>query len=217
MKKIKRYLYEDTGMFIDWSQLKKLPEIDTLIDIGVGPDGTPDFYERFPDSKLILIDPLDEAKNFAENKLKHRDYSFYKVGVGKEETEEIIKIEEEIGRSTILDVTEINFEGKPVSTEKIRIKTLDNIIKDEINLGKIGIKIDTEGYELNAILGATNILKSTEFVVAEVRHNYESFQGQYKLHEFVLAMHKNDFILTNIITAKPLIADLCFSPISSLI
>ena len=41
MKKITKYLYEDTGMFIDWSQLDQLPEIDTLIDIGVGIDGTP--------------------------------------------------------------------------------------------------------------------------------------------------------------------------------
>ena len=29
-----------TGMYIDWQQLESLPEIDTLIDIGVGVDGT---------------------------------------------------------------------------------------------------------------------------------------------------------------------------------
>ena len=60
MKKITKYLYEDTGMFIDWSQLNQLPEIDTFIDIGVGVDGTPEFYNIFPNSKLILIDPLEE-------------------------------------------------------------------------------------------------------------------------------------------------------------
>ena len=43
-----------------WDQLKKLPEIDTLIDIGVGDIGTPMLYERFPNQKLILVDPLDE-------------------------------------------------------------------------------------------------------------------------------------------------------------
>jgi hypothetical protein len=35
----------------------------------------------------------------------------------------------------------------------------------------------------------------------------------YKLHEFVNEMHKNDFILTKIITAKPFIADLVFQPL----
>tara|TARA_X000000368_G_scaffold286497_1_gene227590 strand:- start:2342 stop:2608 length:267 start_codon:yes stop_codon:yes gene_type:complete len=80
------------------------------------------------------------------------------------------------------------------------------------NLGKIGIKIDTEGYELNVIKGAKETLKNTEFVLAEVRHNHESFKGVYKLHEFVSEMHDNDFILSMIVTAKPFIADLCFQP-----
>ena len=39
-----KYFYEETGMYIDWPQLKKLPEIDTLIDIGVSDWGTPDLY-----------------------------------------------------------------------------------------------------------------------------------------------------------------------------
>ena len=78
------------------------------------------------------------------------------------------------------------------------------------------LKIDTEGYELNVILGATETLKSTEFVLAEVRHNHESFEGVYKLHEFVNAMHDNGFVLSMIITAKPFIADLCFQPKNNL-
>ena len=32
---IKKF-YEETGMYIDWQQLNRLPKIDTLIDIGVG-------------------------------------------------------------------------------------------------------------------------------------------------------------------------------------
>ena len=58
-----QYFYEDTGMYIDLPQLNKLSEIDTLVDIGVSDWGDPDFYERFNTKKLILIDPLAEAKN----------------------------------------------------------------------------------------------------------------------------------------------------------
>ena len=61
---MKRYFYKETGMYIDWSQLDKLPNIDSLIDVGVGPNGTPDLYHRFKDKKLVLIDPLDEAEKF---------------------------------------------------------------------------------------------------------------------------------------------------------
>ena len=52
--------------------------------------------------------------------------------------------------------------------------------------------------------------------MAEVRHNHQSFQGCYKLHEFMEAMRKNNFQLSLIFTAKPLIADLCFQPLSDL-
>ena len=66
---VKEYFYKKTGLYIDWDQLKKLPEIDTLVDIGVGDIGTPILYERFPKQKLILIDPLDEAENYIKNNL----------------------------------------------------------------------------------------------------------------------------------------------------
>ena len=216
MKKITKYLYEDTGMFIDWSQLDQLPEIDTLIDIGVGIDGTPEFYDRFPDSKLILIDPLNESEEYAKKNLFDRDYTYYKYAVGEEDSNMVINIEKEIGRSTLLDVTQINYEGLPIKKITIPIRRLDDLIKNHDLLGNIGIKIDTEGFELNVIKGAKDILKFTNFLVAEVRHNHESFKGQYKLYQFINEMQKNGFILTNIITAKPLIADLCFQPLAKL-
>ena len=211
-----RYFRDETGMFIDWSQLDKLPEIDTLIDIGVGPMGTPDLYKRFSLAKLLLVDPLDETETYIEKNLISREVIFHKCGVGKEADEAMIHVQEEIGSSSILKVADINYESDPLDKRKIQIKTLDSITNSEKNLGKLGIKIDTEGFELNIILGATATLKSAEFVLAEVRHNHESFEGVYKLHEFINAMHDNGFVLSMIITAKPFIADLCFQPRKSL-
>ena len=82
---------------------------------------------------------------------------------------------------------------------------LDNIISSPQDLGRIGIKIDTEGFELNIIQGASKTLEHTKFVLAEVRHNHESFEGVYQLHQFIDAMHQNGFILSIIFTAKPLL------------
>ena len=207
-----RYFRDETGMFIDWSQLSRLPEIDTLVDIGVGPMGTPDLYQRFESSKLLLIDPLDETKNYINAELTDRDVMFHQCGVGAEKGEVTISVQEEIGSSSILEVADINYESEPVDKRVIEINTLDSITSSEKDLGRLGIKIDTEGYELNVIRGATETLKSAEFVLAEVRHNHESFVGVYKLHEFTQIMHDNGFILSTILTAKPFIADLCFQP-----
>ena len=81
---IKKF-YEETGMYIDWQQLNKLPEIDTLIDIGVGPNGTEDLYNHFKNAKLILIDPIDEAKNFAKKLSKNRMVNFFQNALGRED------------------------------------------------------------------------------------------------------------------------------------
>ena len=118
-----RYFRDETGMYIDWSKLDKLPDIDTLIDIGVGPMGTPDLYERFYSAKLLLIDPLDETEDYITQNLLSREVMFHKCGVGKEESEQTINVEEEIGRSYILEVADINYEGEPKDRRQIRIKT----------------------------------------------------------------------------------------------
>jgi FkbM family methyltransferase len=54
-------------------------------------------------------------------------------------------------------------------------KKLNRIYKSNL---KIGIKIDTEGYELEVIKGAKETLKKTQFVLLEARHNHISFQHQ---------------------------------------
>lgn len=212
MNAIKRYFRDETGMYIDLCQLKKLPEIDTLIDVGVGPMGTPELYNLFPAAKLILIDPLFETKEYISKNLYDRDVTFYQNGVGEAPGNLVINIESEIGRSSLLEVTDINYEGSPVERRTIDLCTMDSLIQGNQDYGRIGIKIDTEGYELSVIRGASETLKSTTFVLAEVRHNHDSFKGCYKLHDFILEMHQNDFLLSMIITAKPFIADLVFQP-----
>jgi len=61
---MKRIFHLETGLYTDFGQIDRLPEIDTLVDIGVGPMGTPELYERFDSAKLLLIDPLEETENY---------------------------------------------------------------------------------------------------------------------------------------------------------
>ena len=205
--------YTKTGMYIDWQQLESLPEIDTLIDIGVGPKGTEDLYRVFKNANLILIDPIDEAKEYANKLSKERKVVFIQSGLGKDDNiEKNMKLQKERGFSSFLEISPTNMESDYTEVKKLKISKLDTLLKDKNKLGRIGIKIDVEGYELDVVLGATETLKFTKFVIAEVRHNHESLIGVYKLHEFMNVMNKNNFTLSKILTAKPFIADLCFQP-----
>ena len=126
-----RYFYKETGMYIDWEQLKSLPDIDTFIDVGVGADGTPDLYQKFQEKKLVLIDPLDEAEKFYKENMQEVDAVFFKTALGESTGSLKINIEENIGRSTILDVSDINFEGNPVEQREIPVNTLDDLLKND--------------------------------------------------------------------------------------
>ena len=203
--------YKKTGMYIDWQQLESLPEIDTLIDIGVGPKGTEDLYRVFKNANLVLIDPIDEAKEYANKLSKDRKVVFIQSALGKDDNiEKNLKLQKKRGFSSFLEISPINMEDDCTEIKKVKISKLDTLLKDKNKLGRIGIKIDTEGYELDVVLGAIETLKFTKFVIAEVRHNHESLKGVYKLHEFMKAMNENNFTLSKILTAKPFIADLCF-------
>ena len=211
----KKIYHKKTGMYVDWDQLSQLPDIDNFIDIGVG-DGTPDLWNKFKNKRIICIDPLEKSEVVAAKILKKINYSFHKYAVGSKASEKILNVEKNLGRSTLLKVTKKNFEGKPKARLKVKVKTLDSIIKKTKTKGSYGIKIDVEGYELEVIKGSKKTLLKSKFVIIEARHNHISFEKQYKLSDLMKIMTSNKFVLTHIITAKPFIADLCFQPIKKL-
>ena len=69
--------------------------------------------------------------------------------------------------------------GKKFETFKVQSDTLDNYCKDN-KIEKIDIlKIDTEGSELDILLGAKNILKNTDVVLVEVMDKKKEFKDKY--------------------------------------
>ena len=204
--------YEKTGMYIDWDQLDKLPEIDVFIDIGVGPKGTPTFWQKYKDKRIICIDPLPEAQEIASVLLKGLNFSFFNCALGAKQSKQVLNIEKNKGRSSFFQPTKINIEDPNSSEMLVEVNTLDNVIQSEIYSERVGIKIDTEGYELEVLKGASDTLKKAKFVIAEVRHNHKSFEQQYDFKEFNLYMFKQGFVPSIIFTAKPFILDIAYEP-----
>jgi FkbM family methyltransferase len=223
LKKNKKIFYKKTVLFDDWIQLNKLPDIETFIDIGFGPTGTPDLLKK-SDTKnieLILIDPLKESETCVRRSLKKERLTFYRCVISSYDGLLKLNVEKNLGGSTLLRVTNINFEDKNIDNRKANVFTLDSImrqhskksIKKKLNIQgnqKIGVKIDTEGYELEVIKGAKKTLKQTKFVLFEARNNHITFHNHYKLSQLMKLMSDNRFFLEMIITAKQFIADFCF-------
>jgi len=168
--------------------------------------------ECIKDSKLILVDSLHESEEGVETILKKREYSFECVAIGKNPGKKYMNVEVAHGRSSFLKTIKIN-RGKFLEKRKVIVVRLDEIIKKYNLKNNFGIKIDTEGFELDVVKSGGDEIKKASFVLCEVRHNHESFENQYLLKEFMLEMQHKGFVLTKILSAKPFIADLCFEPI----
>ena len=114
-------IYEKTGMYIDWDQANRLPEIDLFIDVGVGPKGTPLFWDKFSNKKIICIDPLDEARKITEKLLSNVDHIFHQCALGSEQKQLSLNIENNKGRSSFLETTLINTEDNNPKKKVVKL------------------------------------------------------------------------------------------------
>lgn len=144
---------------------------DVLIDVGVE-NGTPWFYEAWPKAKLALVDPLEECRERAAKSVKGRDVTFHTVALGAAAGVATLQVPETskgTGRalSSLLERTDALAKSfTSVTNREVPVVPLDDIAKGYS--GRIGLKIDTEGFEGPVLEGARETLKRCEFVILEM-------------------------------------------------
>lgn len=148
-------------------RLRKDFRISTLIDIGVGVgQGTPELYAAFPETQLLLVDANPVSWPVMDRILQTRDGHAAKMAAGAGQGElDFYSYPDAPGVSSFMKRAEhANFHCEIV---KIPIEMLDTIVARSGLPGPYGIKIDIEGFELEALHGASETLKSAEFVLFE--------------------------------------------------
>ncbi len=173
---------------------KKIPvNINTFIDVGSHNGKTiVDFLKIFQIKKIYAFEPseinfLKLKKNIDKiKKTKSVEIKIYQLGIGKKE--EILQLKEIAdGVSNTfhrLNTKSEYFRKKQIITTLFGIKKffkneistkiipLSKLIKEE-ELKKIEfIKIDTEGFELNVLLGLGEDIKKVKFILFE--HHYDN-------------------------------------------
>lgn len=192
-------------------QLARLPEIATLIDIGVGHKGTPELYEHFPDADYLLIDPLRECRDAVATIVDNEHRFFVEAAAGAANTAADIKVASKLSQSSFFEKEAIMYKAAPVSERRVPIRRLDDIVTEHPCPGPYGIKIDTEGYELEVLKGARATLKETRFVIMEVRYS-KSFMGSYAFSELMKEVYDNGFVASMVLTVNTKFSDMVFEP-----
>lgn len=144
---------------------------DVVVDVGVHA-GTPQLYRAFGSAKFVLVDPRTESEEEMRAQHAPEDYDFFAVAAGAEMGEldlqiPIMKKGENAAMAGFRKVT--GPMGRNIvdyETRSVPIVPLDQIMANFP--GRVGLKIDTEGYELEVLQGATETLRRSEFVIVEL-------------------------------------------------
>jgi len=171
----------------------------TLIDVGVG-HGTPELYAAYPDAQLILVEPLSEHFEGIARLLEGRRGVHIPAAAWSREGELELRVEPQVTEgSSHYPRNPLEQISESVTSRGVRATTIDRIIADYSFPEPFGLKIDTEGAELEVIRGATATLERTEFVIAEVGVLHKRFEGSYSFAQFIAAMDHAGFEVCDVL------------------
>ena len=164
---------------------------NTIIDVGAA-SGTSALYKGFPKARHILIEPLEEFIPHLASIVEKLDRADYMIAAaGKNQGSIVINVHPDlVGSSIYKEEEDSNVNGVE---RTIPVVTIDRVCQDKGAEGPYLIKVDTQGAELDVLMGAEGILKETEFVILEVSL-FEFFKGGPQLFDCINFMKERGFV-----------------------
>lgn len=187
-------------------------DVKTVIDVGVD-SGTKPLYDAFDDCLFVLVEPRRDAESLLEHKPNR--YVFVNKGLAARAVRRTLR-EQDGGKTTFLERTELT--ASPIIAQyEVDTTTLDELLESIESKPPIGIKIDTEGYELEIMKGLTRHWDLVQFVICEASIR-RRFINSYQMSELISFMLQHDFVFFNFLNAvnpRPLYYDILFVPRTS--
>lgn len=165
----------------------------TVIDVGVG-TGTPDLYQAFPTADLLLIEPLEEWRGYAEQIARTRPTQIALVAAGPRAGEREITVHRAPVCSSLLGTPR---DENHYATRSVPVARLDDLIAEARLPGPFVIKADVEGGELDVLTGGLGALRDTELVLLEVSL-FQFLPGAPQLFDVVAWMHEHRFAVADL-------------------
>ena len=144
---------------------------DVVFDVGVD-QGTPFLYQAFPDAQFALIDPRTESRASLTGPNAPKNAQFFETALGAAPGTLTLNIPysdkgEQGAMASLRQRTDtLSARFNRIETREVAVTTLDQIAADF--KGRVGLKIDTEGFEDEVLSGATQTLLRTDFVILEM-------------------------------------------------
>jgi FkbM family methyltransferase len=184
--------------------------IRTVLDVGAN-EGQ--FGSKIIDlgysGKIYSFEPIVSVhKMLTQNASKFPQWSAINMGIGNKEEELMINVSENLASSSVFEVDRKSVQADPATRtthqEKIKITTIDSFVSSQKNLdAEILLKLDIQGFELEALKGARASLPNFKLIQVEL-----SFIPVYEkaplYKEVINFLEENDF---EIFTLTPAFVD----------
>ena len=162
--------------------VKDIKAPETIIDIGSNKGQFILLMEQiFPNKIVYSFEPIIEMINKQKKFFKYKkNITFHNLALGSSICSKEFLITSRMDSSSFLKVVSNTNKSKNYSViEKrdIKVSTLDEIFLNEKFSHPILIKMDVQGYELEVLKGANDLLKKTDYLLLEVSEN-EMYQNQ---------------------------------------
>lgn len=177
--------------------------INTVIDIGAN-RGQFALVARqnHPDARIYSFEPLEKAAIIYRRVFNNDPVTvLFPVAIGSTSGESIIHVSRRDDSSSLLPITDKQnklFPGtEEQSIDTIQIGHLAEYIEEDKIQEPALIKLDVQGYELEALKGCIGLLHKFGYVYAECSFT-ELYAGQAMADEVVCYLHKKGFMLAGI-------------------
>ncbi len=210
---IKKLGLRRPGGLFDSEYLRSLNlEVRTVIDVGVD-RGTRPLYDAFSDCLFVLVDPSRQAESLLRD--RPRRYIYINKALAATAGKRVLR-EQQAGKTTLLERTSLT--QSPITAQyEVDVTTLDDVLDLDECTPPFGLKIDTEGYELEVLRGLTRHWRSIQFVICEASIRKRFFDS-YQISELISYMLEHDFVLFNFlnpVVERPRYYDIIFVPRTS--
>jgi FkbM family methyltransferase len=144
--------------------------IDLVIDVGANESQFGQKIRTFYDGKILSFEPVSTTflkleKTAAGDPL----WEIRKLALGNQAETKTINIYGHTDLSSFLGANKLcldRFQTAPIAREEIAVRRLDQEVK--IDDHSIFLKLDTQGYDLEAFKGASGILGSVKLLQSEI-------------------------------------------------
>lgn len=176
--------------------------LSTVVDIGANRGQFALAARAFSGARVFSFEPLpDVAKTFQKIFSDDSAVRLHVAAIGEKSEKKLIHLSARDDSSSLLEIGEAQSNFFPgtheVGTLEVRVGTLDEFISKDDICRPAMLKLDVQGFELQALSGCKNLIDNFDFIYCEC--SFVELYKEQKLAADVIDYLRNfDFILSGI-------------------